>query len=122
METVQSYVENAVVSSVFTLPGFTVEGLPICNFKVKGSRVMVRFFQKDVFSVCVEKMDDIEHGLSSITIHDADDVASDDMRVLLNAVARSTRVDAAFIKSIQLRDYGYYDSKLLKPKKQEDKK
>ncbi len=117
MQYIQAVVKNAVVASVFTLPGFTVEGLPICNLRVKGKKIIIRFFQTDVFAVCIEKMPEVKHGICSITVKNKEDIASEQMKALFNIVALSTRVDAAFIRSIQLRDYGYYDSKLLKSKK-----
>lgn len=117
MEYIQSVVENAVVASVFTLPGFTVDFLPICNIRVKGKRITIRFFQKDVFAVFADKMTDIEHGRCSITVNSVDDMKSDAIKELLRLTAVSAKVDAAFTKSIQMRDYGYYDSNLLKTRK-----
>ena len=123
MEYIQSVVENAVVASVFTLPGFTVDFLPICNIRIKGKRITIRFFQKDVFAVFADRMTDIEHGRCSITVNSVDDMKSDAIKELLRLTAVSAKVDAAFTKSIQMRDYGYYDSNLLKTKKsrQEEK-
>ena len=123
MEYIQSVVENAVVASVFTLPGFTVDFLPICNIRVKGKRITIRFFQKDVFAVFADRMTDIEHGRCSITVNSVDDMKSDAIKELLRLTAVSAKVDAAFTKSIQMRDYGYYDSNLLKTRKskQEEK-
>lgn len=123
MEYIQSVVENAVVASVFTLPGFTVDFLPICNIRIKGKRITIRFFQKDVFAVFADRMTDIEHGRCSITVNSVDDMKSDAIKELLRLTAVSAKVDAAFTKSIQMRDYGYYDSNLLKTRKskQEEK-
>lgn len=123
MEYIQSVVENAVVASVFTLPGFTVDFLPICNIRVKGKRITIRFFQKDVFAVFADRMTDIEHGRCSITVNSVEDMKSDAIKELLRLTAVSAKVDAAFTKSIQMRDYGYYDSNLLKTRKskQEEK-
>ena len=123
MEYIQSVVENAVVASVFTLPGFTVDFLPICNIRIKGKRITIRFFQKDVFAVFADRMTDIEHGRCSITVNSVDDMKSDAIKELLRLTAVSAKVDAAFTKSIQMRDYGYYDSNLLKSRKskQEEK-
>ena len=123
MEYIQSVVENAVVASVFTLPGFTVDFLPICNIRIKGKRITIRFFQNDVFAVFADRMTDIEHGRCSITVNSVDDMKSDAIKELLRLTAVSAKVDAAFTKSIQMRDYGYYDSNLLKTRKskQEEK-
>ena len=123
MEYIQSVVENAVVASVFTLPGFTVDFLPICNIRIKGKRITIRFFQKDVFAVFADKMTDIERGRCSITVSSVEDMKSDAIKELLRLTAVSAKVDAAFTKSIQMRDYGYYDSNLLKTRKskQEEK-
>ena len=123
MEYIQSVVENAVVASVFTLPGFTVDFLPICNIRIKGKRITIRFFQKDVFAVFADRMTDIEHGRCSITVNSVEDMNSDAIKELLRLTAVSAKVDAAFTKSIQMRDYGYYDSNLLKTRKskQEEK-
>ena len=77
MEYIQSVVENAVVASVFTLPGFTVDFLPICNIRIKGKRITIRFFQKDVFAVFADRMTDIEHGRCSITVNSVVDMKSD---------------------------------------------
>ena len=123
MEYIQSVGENAVVASVFTLPGFTVDFLPICNIRIKGKRITIRFFQKDVFAVFADRMTDIEHGRCSITVNSVDDMKSDAIKELLRLTAVSAKVDAAFTKSIQMRDYGYYDSNLLKTRKskQEEK-
>ena len=123
MEYIQSVVENAVVASVFTLPGFTVDFLPICNIRIKGKRITIRFFQKDVFAVFADRMTDIEHGRCSITVNSVEDMKSDAIKDLLRLTAVSAKVDAAFTKSIQMRDYGYYDSNLLKTRKskQEEK-
>ena len=123
MEYIQSVVQNAVVASVFTLPGFTVDFLPICNIRIKGKRITIRFFQKDVFAVFADRMTDIEHGRCSITVNSVDDMKSDAIKELLRLTAVSAKVDAAFTKSIQMRDYGYYDSNLLKTRKskQEEK-
>ena len=123
MEYIQSVVENAVVASVFTLPGFTVDFLPICNIRIKGKRITIRFFQKNVFAVFADRMTDIEHGRCSITVNSVDDMKSDAIKELLRLTAVSAKVDAAFTKSIQMRDYGYYDSNLLKTRKskQEEK-
>lgn len=123
MEYIQSVVENAVVASVFTLPGFTVDFLPICNIRIKGKRITIRFFQKDVFAVFADRMTDIEHGRCSITVNSVEDMKSDAIKELLRLTAVSAKVDAAFTKSIQMRDYGYYDSNLLKTRKskQEEK-
>ena len=123
MEYIQSVVENAVVASVFTLPGFKVDFLPICNIRIKGKRITIRFFQKDVFAVFADRMTDIEHGRCSITVNSVDDMKSDAIKELLRLTAVSAKVDAAFTKSIQMRDYGYYDSNLLKTRKskQEEK-
>ena len=118
MEYIQSVVENAVVSSVFTLPGFTVEFLPICNIRAKGKKITVRFFQKDVFAVFVDRMSHLDHGRCSITVTDAEELKNDAIKELLRLTAVSAKVDAAFIRSIQMRDYGYYDSALLTPKKE----
>ncbi len=117
MEYIQSVVENAVVASVFTLPGFTVDFLPICNIRIKGKRITIRFFQKDVFAVFADRMTDIEHGRCSITVNSVEDMKSDAIKELLRLTAVSAKVDAAFTKSIQMRDYGYYDSNLLKTRK-----
>ena len=123
MEYIQSVVENAVVASVFTLPGFTVDFLPICNIRIKGKRITIRFFQKDVFAVFADRMTDIEHGRCSITVNSVEDMKSDAIKELLRLTAVSAKVYAAFTKSIQMRDYGYYDSNLLKTRKskQEEK-
>ena len=123
MEYIQSVVEKAVVASVFTLPGFTVDFLPICNIRIKGKRITIRFFQKDVFAVFADRMTDIEHGRCSITVNSVEDMKSDAIKELLRLTAVSAKVDAAFTKSIQMRDYGYYDSNLLKTRKskQEEK-
>lgn len=117
MEYIQSQLENAVVASVFTLPGFTIDFLPICNIRVKRNKLTVRFFQKDVFASFADRMSDIEHGRCSITVSNSDEFMTDAVKELLQLTATSAKVDAAFIKSIQMRDYGYYDSELLTPKK-----
>lgn len=117
MEYIQSQVENAVVSSVFTLPGFTIDFLPICNIRVKRDKITVRFFQKDVFAVFADRLAPAECGRCSITVSDTNDFKTPAVNELLKLTAASAKVDAAFIKSIQMRDYGYYNSELLTPLK-----
>lgn len=117
MEYILSVTENAVVASVFTLPGFTVEFLPICNIRVKGSKIMLRFFQKDVFAVFSERLSDFELGRCSITVRNVQELQCDAVKELLRLTAVSARIDAAFTRSIQMRDYGYYNSTLLTPAK-----
>lgn len=116
MEYILSVTENAVVSSVFTLPGFTVEFLPICNLRVKGRKIMLRFFQKDVFAVFAERLSAFELGRCSITVRSAEELQCDAIKELLRLTAVSAKVDAAFTRSVQMRDYGYYNSQILTPR------
>ncbi len=117
MKYVHPKIENAVVSSIFTLPGFTVDFLPVCNFNVKKDKVIIRFFQKDVFDVFKEKMSDIEHGRCSIAVNDKADLNKKYIDDLFKLMTSSAKVDAAFIRAVQMRDYGYYNHSILSPRK-----
>ncbi len=110
-------VENGVLSRVFTLPGYTVEGIPVCNFKFKGKKIIMRFFQKDVFAALAGKIQGLECGGCSISFENVDEIQNPQVEELIRITVRTVRVDAAFLRSIRMRDYGYYDNVLLKPRR-----
>ena len=117
MEYVGKLIDDAVVSRIFTLPGFTVDGIPICNFKVKKDKVIMRFYQKDVFAAFAKKLSFVDHGRCSIIFESVDEIRHKVVEDLVRTTVRTVRVDAAFLHSIRLRDYGYYDNVLLKPRR-----
>ncbi len=119
MEYIQSRVENSVVASVFTLPGFTIDYIPLCNIKATGKRITVRFFQKDVFSVISDRLEGTGFilGRCSLTFEDTNLFKCETVDELLKLTASSAKVDASFMKSVIHRDYGYYDSRLLSEKR-----
>ena len=117
MEYVSTLIDDAVVSRIFTLPGFTVDGIPICNFKVKKDKVIMRFYQKDVFAAFAKKLSFVDHGRCSIVFASVDEIRHKVVEDLVRTTVRTVRVDAAFLHSIRLRDYGYYDNVLLKPRR-----
>lgn len=113
---VDTLIDDGVLSCIFTLPGYTVDGIPICNFSVKKDKITMRFFQKDVFAVFAEKFSDMEHGRCSIRFGDVKEIKTKQIEELIKLTVRTVRVDAAFLRSIRMRDYGYYDNVLLKPR------
>ena len=117
MEYVGTLIDDAVVSRIFTLPGFTVDGIPICNFKVKKDKVIMRFYQKDVFAAFAKQLSFVDHGRCSIVFESVDEIRHKVVEDLVRTTVRTVRVDAAFLHSIRLRDYGYYDNVLLKPRR-----
>ena len=117
MEYVGSLIDGGVVSRIFTLPGFTVDGLVICNFKVKKDKIIMRFYQKDVFAAFAKKLSPIEHGRCSIVFGAVDEIRTKVVEDLIKTTVRTVKEDAAFLHSIRLRDYGYYDNVLLKPRR-----
>ncbi len=115
-------VENVELASVFTLPGFTVDYLPICNIRAKRKTITVRFFQKDVFAVFAEKLGDLKHGKCSVTFEEPEEFMIPQIKKLLEVTATATKVDAGFLRSIRMRDYGYYNNSLLSPRRKPEKK
>lgn len=117
LEYVGSLIDNGVLSCIFSLPGYTVDGIPICNFKIKKDTVIMRFFQKDVFDVFANRISNVEHGRCSIKFNDTDEIKTKEIENLIKLTVRTVKVDAAFLRSIRMRDYGYYDNVLLKPRR-----
>lgn len=117
LEYVGSLIDNGVLSCIFSLPGYTVDGIPICNFKIKKDTVIMRFFQKDVFDVFANRILNVEHGRCSIKFNDTDEIKTKEIENLIKLTVRTVKVDAAFLRSIRMRDYGYYDNVLLKPRR-----
>lgn len=117
MEYIQDRIENAVVSRIFTLPGFTVDFVPICSIRVMRNKQIIRFFQKDVFAVFANKLNGLEYGRCSITINSKNDLKSKEIDNLFKLMVSSAKVDAAFMRAVQMRDYGYYDHRILTPRK-----
>ncbi len=108
---------DGVLSSVFTLPGYTVDGIPVCSLRAKGKRLTLRFFQKDVFAVFADRFSHLDVSACSVTFDEPEDIKIRATGELVRLTARTVRVDAAFLRSIRMRDYGYYDNVFLKPKK-----
>ncbi len=116
LEYVGGLIENGVLSCIFTLPGYTVDGIPICNFSIKKDTITMRFFQRDVFDVFAERFLHVEHGRCSIRFNDISQIKTKETEELIKLTVRTVKVDAAFLRSIRMRDYGYYDNVLLKPR------
>lgn len=115
LDYVGGLIDNGVLSCIFTLPGYTVDGIPVCNFNIKKDTITMRFFQKDVFDVFAQKLSYLECGRCSVRFENTDDIKTREMEDLIKLTVRTVKVDAAFLKSIRMRDYGYYDNVLLKP-------
>lgn len=116
LEYVGTLIDGGVLSCIFTLPGYTVDGIPICNFSIKKDKITMRFFQKDVFAVFEEQFSHMEHGRCSIKFGNVEEIKTKQTEDLIKLTVRTVRVDAAFLRSIRMRDYGYYDNVLLKPR------
>lgn len=111
---VGTLIENGVLSCVFTLPGYTVDGIPICNFSIKKDKITMRFFQRDVFDVFADKFVNVEHSRCSIKFSSIEEIKTKQIEEFIKLTVRTVKVDAAFLRSIRMRDYGYYDNVLLK--------
>lgn len=114
---IQSVLENAVISSIFSYPGVTVNGTPVCSLHFEGKKIRMRFFQRELFGSFAEEFTELDCGNTSILISSPDDVLSAPVERLLRCTALAANVDSEFKRKVERTSSGFYDSVTLSPRR-----